>query len=264
MTTEVDRAVAQLLELDAWEARLLARRDGRYVIAIRRQGQTGTWLELGTDSAGTGFRTEPDVRDRLADAGFERERRGPMRVWIARDSDGAGSLQERQRATSQRLQEALDLLGAAPGETAVDITVEAQTPPHNPKLIEAMRAVARSAEVPARQALYAALANAELVVPIDPETLDGPPDQHAPLVLEDFEGGPVFAVFSDVDALRGWRHEGHPWAGVHGVDFFAHAQRAGVTSVRVNPDGEIGGELYRNEVAAIVEGIRKFHGSTMN
>lgn len=264
MTSELSRALAKLMALDAWEARLVARRGGSYAIAIRSEGAGATRLELGTDDAGAGFDTDGEARDRLVAAGFARVRSPSGRVWALTHPDEGSHDPEDAPALVQHVVGAFELMGVPTGEVSCEITVDAEAPPDNPRLVEAMRTVARAADVASRQALYAALANGQLVVPIDRATLGGAPEDHAPLQVADFEGGPVLAIFSDVDALRRWRHAGHPWACVHGVDFFNHAHRVEATTVQVNPDGEIGGELYRNEVDAIVEGIRRFQASTMN
>jgi hypothetical protein len=204
------------------------------------------------------------LRGQLIEAGFKRTAGPSGKVWALLHPDTDGEHPADEPELARHLARGFELLGASVTSATYEITVDAQPPPQNPRLVEAMREVARSAEVPVRQALYAALANGQLVVPIDSESLKGPAEEHAPLQVDSFEGGPVLAVFTDVDALRRWRHVGHPWAGVHGVDFFAHAHRVGATAVRVNPEGEVGGELYGNEVEAIVEGIRRFQASTMN
>jgi len=258
------QALSKLLSLDAWEARLVVRRAGRYAIAIRSRGEAVTRVELGTDDAGAAFSADPDERERLQGAGFARAAGPSGKVWELRRPDDDPPDPDDAAGLVQHVVDGLELLGAEAGAMTFEITVDAEPPPDNPRLVEAMRATARAADVPSRQALYAALANGQLVVPIDPATLTGPADAHAPLTVGEFEGGPVLAVFSDVHSLRRWRHAGHPWAGVHGVDFFGHAERVGATTVRVNPDGAVGGELYQNEVSAIVEGIRRFQASTMN
>lgn len=264
MTVDANDPLERLLSVQAFEVRLVARRGEHYVLLVRRADAAGVRLELGTADAGARFDVDDPMRQRLDASGFARlAGDASPRPWGSEHGDtSADELLARVNAGFDALLGADG--GAAAAEVQYELTVEAEAPPDNPKLIEAMRAVARSAAVAERQALYAALVNATLLVPLDPETLSQAPEAQQPLVVDELEGQPVIAVFSDAQSLRSWRHAGHPWAGVHGADFFSHAERAGVGAVRINPGGKVGGEIYRNEVEAITEGVRRFHARSMN
>lgn len=259
MTADATEALQRLLSTQAFETRLLARRGESYVLLVRRAAGGAVRLELGTEAAGARFEVDADMRARLGAGGFARIAGDTTpRPWAAVHR---GYSAEQLR---DRLQDAFEALGAPDVGVRFELMIDAEAPPDNPRLVEAMRAVARSGDVPTRQALYAALVNATLLIPVDPGSLDAPPEQQQPLVLDEVGGRPVYAAFSDAGSLRSWRHAGHPWAGVDGAEFFAHAERAGVGAVRINPGGKVGGELYPNEVEAITEGVRRFHAQRMN
>lgn len=241
----------------AWETRVVLRvpgSDEAPLVLFRRDDGSEAWVELGHDRRGSedraGFRGLGLVRRRWA---------GGAKAWgrhLAVDAD-AQSLSR----TIRRLWEAVQ------PEVRPEISVLAQRepPPANPGLVAAMRAAAERQDDATRKALYAAIANAQLLVPIAPSTqrLDAA-DQQPRSFGADRDGLPSWGAFTDWDALRQWAPGGHPFGAVHGAEFLAHVHDRGRCTVRINPDGVVGGELYPAEVQMMVEAVRRFYRSAMS
>lgn len=237
---------------DAWETRLVARVSGRSLVLFRRS-EAGRWLELGHGGVLS------VQRDALKELGLRRRR------WV----DGAsawGCTFETDQALSS-LSEVINTLLSVIGdaETAsFEVLAQREPPPDNPSLLSAMRRAAATQDDDTRRNLYAALVNATLLVPIDPETVHLPSSEQRPLAVEHDVKGPIWGAFSDWDALRQWCPTGHAFGPVHGVDFFAHAHERGGASVRINPGGFVGGELYPSEVAMMVDAVKRYYQKTMS
>ena len=138
------------------------------------------------------------------------------------------------------------------GEVIFELHLGVTETLENPRLIDAMRRVSKERSQEARQEVYRSLIRADLLVPID---------DHGDLIEMGTLGErPVYGLFSDWESLRHWDPRGHDFQRRRGAEvFFALAQtRAG--SVLINPQGQVGGELYRNEIQAIASAIRGVRG----
>ena len=51
---------------------------------------------------------------------------------------------------------------------------------------------------------------------------------------------------------------------MHGSELFENAAAQNVASVRINPGGDVGGELSRHEVDMLVEVVRRFRRENFN
>ena len=100
----------------------------------------------------------------------------------------------------------------------------------------------------ARQELYRSLIRADLLIP-----LDGKGDMVQVGTLGD---RPVFGVFTDWLSLRHWDPRGHAYRKTRGSPFFLGLGQTPAGSVLINPQGQVGGELYRNEILSIAAAIR--------
>lgn len=113
----------------------------------------------------------------------------------------------------------------------------------NPVLIEAMRVLARKRDTPSRQQLYRRLMDAELLLLVQGD---------AAARVGELQGWDVVAAFTDWDALALYDPRGRPFRRVTGrvlcPELYAD-QRVG--SLLINPNGRVGGELYRNEIEAV-------------
>lgn len=247
---------------EAWETRVVLRPAeppetetfNAPMVLFRRAGESQSWVELGHD------RRPGDDRQRFVALGLSRRRwEGGAKAWgrpLGPDLDALGLSR-----TIGRLWE------AAYPDLRPEIQVLAQhvQPPTNPTLLEAIRAAAERQDEPTRKALYAAIANAQLLVPIDPDTVARGAAEQRPRSFGDDGGGLAsWGAFSDWDALRQWAPGGHAFGAVHGADFLSHVHDQGRCCVRINPDGVVGGELYPAEVKMMVEAVRRFYRSAMS
>jgi len=251
MGLDLEAAVQAWLADDAWESRLRMGGETQQMLMFRRREPAQAWLELGHD------RDSPEDRTALAQLGLTRKR------WL----DGAkawGKPIDASHSTAEPLVELLTRLwqqayGAQPYE--LEVLAQRQQPPVNERLVDAMRMAASARDDKSRQRLYAALVNATLLVPIDPDTVQLSAADQQPLSLgSDAHGFTSWAAFTSWDALRQWRPEGHPFGLVHGTDFFMHVHDSGRGTARINPDGVVGGELYPSEVKMMVDVVRRFYG----
>ena len=118
----------------------------------------------------------------------------------------------------------------------------------NPRLMAAMRRVAKDRSTAARQEVYRALIRSDLLALID--------DDGELLQLGTLGNRPVYGLFSDWDSLRYWDPRGHPVRKSRGSPLFLGLAQTDVGSLLINPQGQVGGELYRNEILAIAAAIR--------
>ena len=281
MELSVEAALQSLLKESAWETRVRIATPEVRVLVFRRPSEQALWIELWPGSVSLlALRTE------LQGLGFQRRRFADGARTFGRTLNAAEDISALVAAVERVLalvraqvpvagpnamptpEAAGDATGsstvevpgmngeAQPGSGSglqVEIKAQRGEPPTNPRLLEAMRAAANHQDERTRQRLYAALVNATLLVPIDLQTVDEPPFGQLPLALTDG----VYGAFTDWDALRQWAEEGHPFGLVHGTDFFMHVADQG-GSVRVNPSGSVGGELYPSEVVMMAEAVRGY------
>src|SRR4030095_378657 len=66
----------------------------------------------------------------------------------------------------------------------------------------------------------------------------------------------VWCVFTDVPRLVAWRNPAVPYLRVPGIRLVRVALSRNLGSIRINPGGDVGGELYRNELQQIGEAWR--------
>ena len=122
----------------------------------------------------------------------------------------------------------------------------------NARLMTAMRRVSKERSMDARQAVYRALLRAELLVPIQ--------ENGDMIQMGTLGDRPVYSVFSDWGALRHWDPRGHRYKKVKGSPYFLGLAQTEAGSVLINPQGLVGGELYRNEILAIAGAVRGVRG----
>jgi len=151
------------------------------------------------------------------------------------------------------------------GEPTIELIEDDSEHPENPSLVEAMRKVAKQRDDAARHAMYSEMLNATFLAPMDPEVDDDAEDSEALLAFEiQPSGRPTLGVFSDWASLRLWSPQGHDYAPIHGADLFGLAIERDAASVRINPEGDVGGELHRNEVETLVRAVETFRRRNSN
>jgi hypothetical protein len=149
--------------------------------------------------------------------------------------------------------DALSLLAAVyGGDPKVAVEIEERpgdrNPTENTALIDAIRVLSKSRDDASRQAMYRNMARGRFLLPIE---ADG-----APRVFGDLTGWPVYGVFTDEPALERWDPRGTRYEVLHARQLFPRLARLPLGSLLINPDGQIGGELYRNEVEMLAAAIR--------
>lgn len=251
---DLEQALEAFVDDDAWETRLVLRSEADKLLLFRRAGEPQYWLELGHGWSSS------ERRQALLRLGLSRKR------W--RDGAKAWGRTYDRRVDTDALADSVEALWKqAYGDRspAIELLSQREEPPENPALLDAIRAAARTQDEPTRKALYAALVNATLLVPIDPATLHADAAEQRPRSFGTDPGGfAMWAAFSDWDAIRQWQPDGHAFGPVHGAEFFAHVHDLGRCGVRINPDGVVGGELYPDEVAMMVAAVRDFYRRTMS
>ncbi len=134
--------------------------------------------------------------------------------------------------------------------------------PDNPELIAAMRKVAKGWDEQSRHAMYTAMLNATYLVPID-ETEDD--TSEAFHVFETHESGrPTLGIFTDWPSLRLWQPKGWAYLPIHGSEVFELSMERDLASMRINPEGDVGGELFRHEVEMLVRAVETFRRRSTN
>jgi hypothetical protein len=124
-------------------------------------------------------------------------------------------------------------------------------------LVEAMTHLSRARDARARNKVYLALCRAHLVLPLADGAAD---DDPIPREIERLVDQPVAAVFTDWDTLDAFAPRGLPTVVLQGFDIFPLLDAHRVASVQINPRGRVGGELYRNEIQTITDGIKRIRG----
>lgn len=131
--------------------------------------------------------------------------------------------------------------------------------PSNDEVKDAMRTLAASRSHEDRLVLYNALVNATLLVPVDPEADDAADGPEVWINLDPSSDTPVFGVCTDWAQLRMWSLHASEYIPTPGAEFFEEFMETPSASLRINPEGSVGGELYRHEIEMIVKGIRRWH-----
>lgn len=194
----------------------------------------------------------PARRAALDRLGFQpkRGRRNPARVHPVAD----------ERALLALADDALAVLDSAGERGPLRFTLhlgDAETT-QNPELIRAMKLLAATRDMAARQRVYAHLLASDLLVALAPGS-EGDEDL-TPHVFEHLQGYPVIGVFTDWDALRLWEPRGWPYRVIAGRDLFPLAHRGRYGSLLINRRGDVGGELLMNEIEALARAAQRRQG----
>lgn len=131
----------------------------------------------------------------------------------------------------------------------------------NPALLRAMEHLSRTRDMGARHAVYLALLQGRLLLALEqPADAPGLGADLKLRAVETLQGATVAAVFTDWRSLRRFEPRGLPYAALSGMEVFPLLAVRRVGSVLINPRGQIGGELYRNEILTISDGARRLSG----
>jgi hypothetical protein len=253
-------ALAGIVGSQARESRLLIEIGPVYQLFTHRLGEDSLRFEV----VGSG-RLPPELKlssaraSRLRELGFSK-RDGARRNWIKTVE------QIDYRALTDEAAEIFHQVYGVSETPRIALTEDDREHPQNPDLYAAMRTVARGFDEATRRAMYTELLNAVLLVPLEGErTDDADLPETAPYhVFETLHDRPVIGVFSDWASLRLWEPRGWEYRAVHGSELFENAAAQNVASVRINPGGDVGGELYRHEVDMLVDVVHRFRRENFN
>lgn len=164
-----------------------------------------------------------------------------------------GDVVERVADEVERL--LFELFGRA-RDSYYSVAIEKEKPPDAEPLLDSIRRLVKSKDHDARREVYQQVINARFYLPLMPaREADQPPEVHA--IPELFGGRPVWAVFTDLSALAAYRDEREPYVLISGIRLVQAALAHGLGSIKINPESRVGGELYRNELDALADYLRR-------
>lgn len=241
-------ALGRLTQSRAREARLIVSSGPVYLLWIARRGANQVEQEsIASAALPPEYKLSSERGQLMRELGFGK--RSGRRNW-KREHD-------RDRVSLVRAaEEALDILVRIYGvdqPIAAELIEDDTEHPQNPALVTAMRRVAKGWDEAIRRAMYTEMLNATFLVPITEGDAEGSE------AFVDFEthasGRPTLGAFTDWASLRLWAPRGCSYWPIHGSVLFEMAMERKPVTLRINPDGDIGGELYAHEVEMLVRAV---------
>src|SRR5690606_37656694 len=113
----------------------------------------------------------------------------------------------------------------------------------------------RKNDMESRRLVYQSVVNARFWLPLREED----DEQLLPRVEcwpEPFDDKPVWAVFTDTEALREHRANVQPAVVITGVRLVQALHSHGVGALKINPRSKVGGELYGSEIETLANYLR--------
>jgi hypothetical protein len=253
-------ALHRLTESRAREARLLLCAGPVYLLWVARRGTAKLAQEsISSAALPQEYKLSSERGQLMRELGFGK--RGSRRNWQREHGSDRSSL-------TRAAEEALDILSRIYGVAdpiTTELTEDDVEHPENPALIAAMRKVAKGFDEANRRAMYTELLNATFLVPIDPAQGEDAEGSEAFFSFETHASGrPTLGAFTDWASLRLWEPRGFAYWPIHGSSLFEMAMDRNPVTMHINPDGDIGGELYAHEVEMLVRAVRSFRKSTRN
>lgn len=245
-------ALEQLVSSRAPEARLVLQAGPVYLVWIARRGEPQLEQEsISSTALPAAYKLSSERGQLLRDFGFAK--RSGRRNWKRQHGRDRASLVE---VAEQTLDILARVYGAA--ETIVlSLQEDLRDHPQNPDLIAAMREVSKGWNEAKRRAMYSQMLNATFLVPLDLELDPDAEGSDAFFIFETHESGrPTLGVFTDWAALRLWEPRGHEYWQIHGSQLFEMALERRPVTMRINPNGDIGGELYGHEIEMLVRAVK--------
>lgn len=239
---EVEHALQQLVTTGGTGNRLVLSRGPAYFHCSGGNGDKSILVEAAPSSALPKERALSPVRvSRLRAAGFASR---PGHKCLGRhvafdETHTPGTL-------SHQL---LELFDTVYGEPGPDVEIEHHSgdieQTTNPRLLDAMRQMAKKRDHRFRVDLYRALLDSTLLLLVSPDGT-GNPAKVGELMKFD-----VYACFTSWDSLRRFEPRGARYDVVRGRKLFARLMEHHVGSLLIDPKSSVGGELYRNELETL-------------
>ena len=232
--------LSRLLEQGGSANRLVIEQDAAFFVARGTNG--GSHVEL---EAAAAYYLPKDRRP-SAERVNELRKRG-----FAPHPPGRGLRRRYARSELRRAgNEVVALLrGVYGSEGAITLREDLGDADHttNPRLVEAMKAAAKSRDQSSRFALYRALMASTVMVPLEEGEFK---------VIGDLGGFEVFGCFTDAPMAERFDPRGVELLHVRGRRLVNRLLERKVGSLLINPGGTIRGELYRTELESIANAMR--------
>lgn len=121
---------------------------------------------------------------------------------------------------------------------------------NNSMFTKTMRALSQKRTHELRLQLYQEFINTTFLLAVD--------EQNTPLIVEKLANLPCFAVFTDDTSVRCWDPRGTLWKQLYGFEVIAEIMQHNPGSLIINPQGNISGELYKNELQTLYRATQRF------
>lgn len=244
------------------EARLIVEAGPVYLMSIARADRVELVQEAVASAALPPAHKLSSERGKIMrELGFGK-RGGGRRNWTRAHGRDLASL---ERIAAESVDILARVYAAEAEELELEIVEDDNEHPQNPDLIAAMRVVAKGWDEDKRRAMYTEMLNATFLVPLDEELDDGGDDPEAFISFETHPSGrPILGAFTDWSSLRLWSPRGAAYVPIHGSELFELVLEREPVSMRINPGGDVGGELYAHEVEMLVRAVHTFRRRNSN
>lgn len=244
-------ALQQLTAEGGADNRLVVAAGAYFVVVHGRRGAP----ELLCEAVGNVYLQGPaqltPARERVLESRGFRERSGKNNLYRDVRAEGPEAL---ARLADDLVALFAHAYGISEGDQAqFDLQLGELETTRNPDLLRAMKVLAIRRDMDARHRVYVSVMNGTFLVPTDP----GAPTADEPATVDRLGAFPVIAAFTDIDSLRLWQPKGWPFVTISGARLVPLAVARRVGSLLINPRGNIGGELYINELESIEGALRK-------
>lgn len=143
-----------------------------------------------------------------------------------------------------------EVYGPSDGPVTAELRLGERVVLDNDRLHQAIRHLAKARSQGARQAVYQALLHAQLLLLVD--------GSGSPAPCGELQGFHTYAIFTSAAESDLWDPRGLRVKQLPGWSIFPRLAALKPGSLQINPDGRLGGELYRNEVEALADACGAF------
>ncbi len=159
------------------------------------------------------------------------------------------------RRTADEVERLLFELFEHPTGRFYSVAIEKETVPDAAQLLESIRQLVKTKDQDSRRQVYQNVINTRFYLPLCPnEDEHALPDVHS--WHEPMGQRPVWAVFTDFEALEDYRAQRDPYVVITGIRLVQAALAHRLGALKINPKSKVGGELYANELDAIGNYLR--------
>lgn len=243
-------AIESLVRSGGDDNRLVLQGRGGYLVVCGVKGAASVTTYAASGRLLTGDRKlSTDAQQQLYDAGFRRR--------VQADPFGRSSPLTADTDAERLAAELATLAERLYGEQRSTRVLLGDAPQiENPTVLGAMTHLSKARSMPARFGLYSTLVRAELLLMVEsggPKWQPGAPLR--PVTVEQLSERPVFVVFTDWATAKRYDARGPRCTQVGGAALFPALKALRPALLRINPRGQIGGELYGHEVDTISDKI---------